>query len=130
MTTPHTQKYINNNSRANYSTSLLIIRLLSIALPLFSCIARPLLYSSVFDFLSNIKQKNSLAMIDYSSTESGEIIASCNKVSIKINCLNKKFSKVESRDCLIVNELVNLVSALMYLWILCIWKSTCWHYIL
>ena len=42
------------------------------------------------------------------------MITPCNKVSMKINCLNKQFSKVKSKVCLTVSKLVNLVSALMY----------------
>ena len=42
---PYT-KYIKNNSWENFPTRLFILSLLSIVLPLFSCIARPLLSSS------------------------------------------------------------------------------------
>ena len=53
-------------------------------------------------------------MIDYSSTKSGKITTPCNKVSTKINCLNQQFSKVKSKICLTVSELVNLVRKCSY----------------
>ena len=63
-------------------------------------------------------------MIGYTGTKYGKFITPCNKVSTKMNCLNQKFSKVESKVCLKVSELVNLVSALIYLWELHLLNST------
>ena len=61
-----------------------------------------------------MKRKSILAIIDYSSIKTGKFITPCNKVSTKINCLNQQFSEVESKVCLTVNELVNLVRKCSY----------------
>ena len=78
----------------------------------------------IMNFCRNIKEKRQSG-----NALSGKFTTPCNKASTKIYCLNQQLSKVEIKIYLTVSELVNVVSALIYLWIFYLWSSTCCHYI-
>ena len=116
---PYT-KYIKNNSWENFPTRLFILSFLSIVLPLFSCIARPLLSSSKLWLSFKIQKKQ--AVLPWLTTIALQVMNSSPfATQYPPNCLYQQFSNLRA-VCLTVSELVNFVSVFMYLWILHIWN--------